>query len=52
MELVAEAQVSGASRERARDQLGISARTVDRWISKSEDMRKGPITRPKRAMSP
>lgn len=50
-QLVAEAQASGASRQKACAQLGVSVRTVDRWATRPEDLRKGPITKPKHALT-
>jgi transposase InsO family protein len=44
--LVAEAQASGASRDKACELLGVSTRTVERWQDISSDGRKGPITKP------
>ena len=52
MQWVAEAQASGASRESACDMLGVSVRTVDRWVTRPEDLRKGPISMPKNALTP
>ena len=48
---VAEAQASGASREKACDLLGVSVRTVDRWVTRPEDLRKGPTTVPSNALT-
>lgn len=52
MNWVAEAQASGASRENACDMLGVSVRTVDRWVTKPEDLRKGPTSMSKNALTP
>lgn len=49
--LIAEAQASGARREKACEILGVSLRTVERWITRPEDLRKGPKTRPKNALT-
>ena len=49
--LVSEAQASGATREQACDMLGVSVRTVERWATRPNDMRKGPITKSKNALS-
>jgi putative transposase len=49
--LVAEAQASGASRERACAVLGVSVRTVERWATRPSDLRKGPLTNSKNALS-
>ncbi len=50
-DLVAEAQASGATREKACDVLGVSVRTVERWATRPSDLRKGPITKSKNALS-
>lgn len=50
-ELVAEAQASGASRKKACDLLGVSARTVERWASRPSDLRRGPATKAKNALT-
>ncbi|NJM09479.1 MAG: IS3 family transposase [Bdellovibrionaceae bacterium] len=49
--LVAEAQASGARREKACEMLGISVRTVERWATRPSDSRKGPLTKSKNALS-
>lgn len=50
-QLVAEAQASGASREKACEFLGVSVRTVERWATRPEDLRKGPRTKPQNALT-
>jgi putative transposase len=52
MQWVAEAQASGARRDKACKLLGVSVRTIDRWVTRPEDLRKGPITRPSNALTP
>lgn len=51
LKLVSEAQGSGVSREKACQQLGVSVRTVERWVKKPEDLRRGPMTKPKHALT-
>lgn len=51
MSLVNEAQVSGASKEKSCELLGVSMRTVGRWETRPEDQRHGPITRPSNSLS-
>lgn len=51
IQLMAEAQSSGARREKACEILGVSLRTVERWMTRPEDQRKGPKTKPKIALS-
>lgn len=51
MGLVAEAQASGARRAKACELLGVSVRTVDRWTTRPEDLRTGPVTKPANALT-
>jgi putative transposase len=44
--LVDEANVSGANKAKACEQLGVSVRTVERWAKQPSDQRKGPIAKP------
>jgi len=50
-ELVDEAMKAGARREAACEVLGVSVRTVERWISGNGDGRLGPKTKPANALS-
>lgn len=52
--LLDEAERSGARRERACDELGVTVRTVQRWqrSAVNDDLRAGPRTRPNNALSP
>lgn len=49
--LIAEAQAAGARREKSCEILGVSLRTVERWMTRPEDLRKGPKTKPKNALT-
>ena len=49
--LVREAQTSGARVGLACELLGVTKRTVERWVTRPEDLRKGPIMRPANAFS-
>jgi putative transposase len=51
LELVQEAQASGARKEKACEILGVSLRTLERWEKIPEDGRKGPNTRPSNSLS-
>ncbi len=50
-ELVAEAVLGGANKDKAARQIGVSVRTLQRWKFKLEDERKGPKTKPSNALS-
>jgi putative transposase len=54
LELLGDAQASGARLAPACDLLGISARTIERWRAEpeAEDRRCGPLRRPSNALSP
>lgn len=49
--LVHEAQTSGARKKLACEQLGVTKRTMERWETKPEDGRKGPIMKPANAFT-
>lgn len=51
LELVRQAHLSGARKELACELLGVDRRTVDRWETKPEDGRKGPLTTPSNALT-
>lgn len=51
LQLVHEAQDSGATKRIACELLGVGKRTVERWKLKPEDGRKGPISRPGNAFT-
>lgn len=52
LRLVAETQASGARREKACELLGVSVRTLERWETRPEDLRKGADRRPGNALTP
>lgn len=49
--LVREAQTSGARKNLACELLGVTKRTVERWVTRPEDLRRGPVMRPGNAFS-
>lgn len=49
--LIDEACAAGARRERACEELGLSMRTLQRWIHQPVDNRKGPTTKPANALT-
>ena len=51
LNLVREAQLSGAKKENACEILGVNIRTVERWNNLPEDGRKGPNTRPSNGLT-
>lgn len=52
LELIGEAQASGARREKACEILGVSLRTVERWEHSPEDGRHGPKSLPPSTLTP
>lgn len=54
LEFIAEAVNAGARRERACEVAGLDVRTVERWRKRpdSDDLRRGPKTRPANALTP
>ncbi len=50
--LIDEAVKAGARKKKAAELLGISLRTIQRWDTRPEDGRKGPISSPSNALTP
>lgn len=50
-QLVAEAQAAGARLKQTCELLGVSVRTFERWQTKPEDGRKGPLTKPSHTLT-
>jgi putative transposase len=51
VDLVTQAQRSGANKSAACELLGVSLRTVERWENNPSDLRKGPLTMPQRTLT-
>jgi putative transposase len=51
LSLVREAHAAGARKEMACELLGVDRRTIERWESRPEDLRRGPSTTPSNALT-
>lgn len=51
LSLVREAHAAGARKEMACELIGIDRRTVERWETRPEDLRRGPLSKPSNALT-